>query len=71
MSKSYYIGVDVGTGSVRSAVFDETGRMVVTRSKDIMTWRPQAEYYEQSSTDIWNVSDLQGDMAHMTMSNWC
>jgi len=55
MSGEYFVGVDVGTGSVRSAVFDDRGNLVSTKSKDILTWKPQVDYYEQSSTDIWNV----------------
>ncbi|KAL2841962.1 FGGY family of carbohydrate kinase [Aspergillus pseudodeflectus] len=51
--KSYYIGVDVGTGSARACVIDDTGDIVSLASEDIGLWNPQQEYYEQSTTDIW------------------
>ena len=49
----YYIGIDVGTGSARAGVFDNSGRMIAMAAQDIETWHPQAEYAEQSSDDIW------------------
>ncbi|KAL3442843.1 FGGY family of carbohydrate kinase [Aspergillus insuetus] len=51
--KSYYIGVDVGTGSARACVIDDTGDIVSIASQDIGLWNPQQDYYEQSTTDIW------------------
>ncbi|KAL2835840.1 hypothetical protein BJY01DRAFT_258929 [Aspergillus pseudoustus] len=53
LQKSYYIGVDVGTGSARACVIDDTGDIISIASEDIGLWNPQQEYYEQSTTDIW------------------
>jgi len=47
------IGVDVGTGSARAGVFDGTGRMLGQASRTIQAWRPEADYVQQSTTDIW------------------
>jgi FGGY-family pentulose kinase len=51
--ESVFIGVDVGTGSVRAGVFDATGRMLGSASSPIQMWKPQADFVEQSSDDIW------------------
>ncbi len=53
LSKSYFIGVDVGTGSARAGIFDAEGRMLSSASKKIKMFRPQTDYVEQSSDDIW------------------
>ncbi|MFK7997420.1 MAG: FGGY-family carbohydrate kinase [Granulosicoccus sp.] len=49
----YVVGVDVGTGSARAGIFDETGRMYATAQRAIALHRPQPEWAEQSSTSIW------------------
>ncbi len=49
----YVVGVDVGTGSARSAIFDLEGRMIATASEPIQTWKPRPDFVEQSSDDIW------------------
>ncbi|MEM6160713.1 FGGY-family carbohydrate kinase [Erwinia sp. P6884] len=50
---SYYLGVDVGTGSARAGIFDSKGRMMGQASREIALFRPQADFVEQSSDDIW------------------
>ncbi|MEG9606873.1 FGGY-family carbohydrate kinase [Serratia nematodiphila] len=50
---SYFIGVDVGTGSARAGVFDLNGRMVGQASRTIDLYRPKADFVEQSSDNIW------------------
>ncbi|MEB5837112.1 FGGY-family carbohydrate kinase [Pantoea dispersa] len=50
---SYFIGVDVGTGSARAGVFDMTGRMLGQASREITLYRPKADFVEQSSDEIW------------------
>jgi FGGY-family pentulose kinase len=47
------IGVDVGTGSARAGVFDNAGRMLGQASRAIQAWRPEADFVQQSTTDIW------------------
>jgi len=49
-----YLGVDVGTGSVRCAAFDRAGKMYGTPSSvDIKLHSPRDNFYQQSSDDIW------------------
>ncbi len=52
--KHVAIGVDVGTGSARAAVFGLDGTMLGQASRPITTWRPQPGFVQQSSTDIWS-----------------
>lgn len=51
---TYYIGVDVGSESVRSALFDSHGHLISESKQTIQIWSPRAGYYEQSSDDIWS-----------------
>jgi FGGY-family pentulose kinase len=54
VSKSpHFIGVDVGTGSARAGIFTADGRMMGHASQPIETWKPQPDFVEQSSDDIW------------------
>jgi len=52
-SSSYFIGVDVGTGSVRAAVFSESGKRLSLAVFPIKIFRPKENFVEQSSEDIW------------------
>ena len=52
-SKTYLIGVDVGTGSARAGLFTPTGQMLASAIAPIQTWKPRPDYVEQSSDDIW------------------
>ncbi|KAF8476102.1 FGGY family of carbohydrate kinase [Kalaharituber pfeilii] len=54
MSDSYYLGIDVGTGSARICLVDDSGEIKALATKDIKTWNDKADYYEQSTEDIWN-----------------
>lgn len=47
------LGIDVGSGSARAGVFDLQGRRLGYGSRSIGLWRPQGDWAEQSSTDIW------------------
>lgn len=55
--QAYYIGIDVGTGSVRSCVIDAAGEIKGLASEDIQLWKASygeaGTHYEQSTTDIW------------------
>lgn len=44
-SPSYYIGIDVGTGSARACIIDDDGEIVGLASEDIVTWQPQQGHY--------------------------
>lgn len=50
---TYFIGVDVGTGSARAGLFDAKGSLLAAASRAIATARPAEDFVEQSSRDIW------------------
>jgi D-ribulokinase len=49
----YVVGVDVGTGSVRAALFDLRGSLLETAKQDIHTYSEHGIRFEQSSEEIW------------------
>lgn len=51
--ESYFVGVDVGTGSVRAALVTSNGKLLHMSSKETKTWSPNVGYFEQSTDDIW------------------
>ncbi|XP_060265789.1 FGGY carbohydrate kinase domain-containing protein isoform X3 [Ovis aries] len=51
--RSYYVGMDVGTGSVRAALVDQRGTLLAFADQPINQWEPQFNHHEQSSEDIW------------------
>ncbi len=51
---SYFIGIDVGTGSARAGLFTAAGALVAHHSREIKIWRPAPDFVEQSSEDIWS-----------------
>ncbi|MCP1118249.1 FGGY-family carbohydrate kinase [Robbsia andropogonis] len=53
-STRYVIGVDVGTGSARAAIFDLEGRMIALSKHDITLHQASGSVVEQSSSEIWN-----------------
>lgn len=53
MSKMFYVGIDVGTGSARAALVNSSGHVIRSHVKEIKTWNPQPDHYEQSSDNIW------------------
>ena len=54
--KKVYLGIDVGTGSVRVGGFDANGKLRGKGEHPIKIWRPRADYVEQSSEDIWRAT---------------
>ena len=50
---NYFLGIDVGTGSARVGIFDERGVLVGHTVEAIKTWKPKANFVEQSSENIW------------------
>jgi FGGY-family pentulose kinase len=53
MSAGYFMGIDVGTGSARAALFDAAGKRVGMGSHPIALFRPEEDFAEHSSDDIW------------------
>ncbi|XP_044076828.1 FGGY carbohydrate kinase domain-containing protein isoform X1 [Siniperca chuatsi] len=53
MAEVYYVGVDVGTSSVRAALVTRAGLLKSTTEEPISVWEPQCDHYVQSSTEIW------------------
>ena len=49
-----FLGIDVGTGSARAGLFTADGTMLASSTRVIQLWKPQPEFYEQSSDDIWS-----------------
>eukprot|EP01117_Protostelium_nocturnum_P007276 TRINITY_DN2600_c0_g1_i2.p1 TRINITY_DN2600_c0_g1~~TRINITY_DN2600_c0_g1_i2.p1 ORF type:complete len:704 (+),score=229.53 TRINITY_DN2600_c0_g1_i2:149-2113(+) len=50
---TYFIGVDVGSGSARAGLFDDEGNLIDSAVEAITTWNPSKDHYEQSSDEIW------------------
>lgn len=48
-----YVGVDVGTASVRAALVTREGLLKSTSEEPISIWEPQSDHYVQSSSEIW------------------
>jgi FGGY-family pentulose kinase len=51
-----FLGVDVGTGSVRAGLFDGSGKRCGLGVEAITLWREGADIVEQSSGDIWRAA---------------
>uniref|UniRef100_H3CQZ9 FGGY carbohydrate kinase domain-containing protein n=1 Tax=Tetraodon nigroviridis TaxID=99883 RepID=H3CQZ9_TETNG len=50
----YYVGVDVGTASVRAALVSSSGLLENVAQEPISIWEPHTDHYVQSSTQIWD-----------------
>ncbi|XP_028328332.1 FGGY carbohydrate kinase domain-containing protein isoform X1 [Gouania willdenowi] len=53
MAELFYVGVDVGTASVRAALVTREGLLKSTAEEPISIWEPESDHYVQSSTQIW------------------
>jgi len=53
-----YVGIDVGTASARAAIFDAHGRRLGMGTAPLSIFRPQEDYAEQSTDDIWQACGL-------------
>ena len=53
-----FLGIDVGTGSVRAALFDLQGTRLGMATHPIRVWRPREDFVEQSSEDIWHAAGI-------------
>jgi FGGY-family pentulose kinase len=58
MRERLYLGVDVGTGSVRAALFDRSGARRGMGVHPIQIFRPEEDFVEQSSDDIWQAAGI-------------
>lgn len=56
MGDRYYVGIDVGTGSVRAGIFDAQGVRAGLGVREIKLFRPEEDFVEQSSDDIWQAA---------------
>ena len=54
MGETAFVGVDVGTGSVRAALVSCKGKILGSHVVPIKIHNPKPEFYEQSSDDIWS-----------------
>jgi hypothetical protein len=57
----HYIGIDVGTGSVRACIIDDTGEIKGLASEDIGLWQPEHGFYvciHQPDRDLTLTADL-------------
>src|SRR5918992_3868965 len=50
---NHYLGIDIGTGSARAGVFDQSGTLLASAKHDITVWHEAGDVVEQSSNDIW------------------
>jgi len=53
MQQDYFIGVDVGSASVRAGVFGQNGQRLAFAVRPISQFHPQPNHVEQSSAEIW------------------
>ena len=53
MTPRLYLGVDVGTGSARAGIFDASGALLGMGTHAVQIVRPQEDFVEHSSDDIW------------------
>jgi FGGY-family pentulose kinase len=58
MEKNYFLGVDVGTGSARAGIFDQNGNLAGQASHPLTMWKPQTDFVQQSSEDIWKACSV-------------
>lgn len=49
-----FLGVDVGTGSVRAGLFDRAGQLLAVAKRDITLWREPGNMVEQSGEEMWS-----------------
>ncbi len=48
-----FVGIDVGSGSVRAGIFDANGQRLAFAVRAIQQFHPRSLFVEQSSADIW------------------
>jgi FGGY-family pentulose kinase len=58
VASKLYLGIDVGTASVRAALFDDSGQRKGLGVHPIQIFRPAEDFVEQSSEDIWKAAGI-------------
>ena len=53
MSERVFLGIDIGSASVRAGLFDANGRRLAFAVRPIQQFHPKPLFVEQSSSDIW------------------
>lgn len=53
MRDQVFLGIDVGSASVRAGLFDAVGQRLAFAQRPIQQFHPRPRYVEQSSADIW------------------
>jgi ribulose kinase len=53
LNQAVYLGIDVGSASVRAGLFDGSGQRLAFAQRPIAQFHPKALFVEQSSADIW------------------
>lgn len=53
---AYFMGIDVGTSSVKALVMDENGAEICSASKKYDVLQPQLNYTEQDPEEIWEAT---------------
>jgi gluconokinase len=66
-TQSYFIGIDLGTGSTKAVAVDEAGNTLCTAQYHYTTQSPQPGFSEQDADLIWNafkkcVNDISGQL---------
>lgn len=56
MKEKIFLGIDVGTGSVRVGASNRQGHLRSKAEHPIGIWRPKPDFVEQSSEDIWKAT---------------
>src|ERR1700735_3369817 len=54
--QSYYIGIDVGTGSARASLVKQDGTVLSSSTQETITYRDPNDHriFEQSTNNIWS-----------------
>ncbi|WP_414040495.1 xylulokinase [Acidithiobacillus sp. M4-SHS-6] len=52
-----YLGIDIGTSSVKSLLLDENGVLIASKSEDLPISRPHPMWSEQDPADWWKAVD--------------
>ena len=53
MSNPVFLGIDIGSASVRAGLFDAHGQRLAFAVRSIKQFHPKPLFVEQSSADIW------------------